>query len=245
MEAIRSEQLARLGTDSPGNTRDPILAKRDAIVTSLMYGLGARPQEIWGMRWSSIAETFATVEEAISWGELDEYGKTSNSTERRPRMPRLLYEDLLEWRLDPREWGHPAADLDFLIPGDLGGKRWGVIDPDTGACHLSLSQCRKWGTKFFGPAVKKAAAQPQLAAIAGATPYSLRRGGISLRLRAEDPQTVAADCGTSNRMLDEHYRFAIDDLRRFGPRPFNEEWSAARAAHQAQQAGGHLHLAAA
>ena len=40
-------------------------------------------------------------------------------------------EDLTEWRIDLREWGHPAGDLDFIIPGDLGGKKWGVIDPDT------------------------------------------------------------------------------------------------------------------
>jgi integrase len=245
VEAIRREQLARLGEESPGNRRDAILAKRDAIVTSLMYGLGARPQEIWGMRWCSISETFAEVEEVISWGELDEYGKTSNSTERRPRMPRVLYQDLLEWRLDLREWGHPAGDLDFIIPGDLGGKRWGVIDPDTGACHLSLSQCKKWGTKFFGPAVARAAARtPELAAIAGATPYSLRRGGISVRLRAEDPQTVAKDCGTSLRMLDEHYAFAIDDLRRFGPRPFDEEWAAARKAPPSAEAAEGLLMAA-
>ncbi len=88
------------------------------------------------------------------------------------------------------------------------------------------------GAKFFTPAVKKVAKRPEFAAIVGATPYSMRRGGISVRLRAEDPQTVAKDCGTSLRMLDERYAFAIDDLRRFGPRPFNEEWAAARAAHR-------------
>lgn len=54
------------------------------------------------------------------------------------------------------------------------------------------------------------------------------RGGISVRLRAEDAQTVAKECGTSLQMLDRHYAFAIDDLRRFGPRPFNELWMAAR-----------------
>jgi integrase len=212
--------------------RDPILAKRDAIITSLQYGLAARPQEIWGIRWTSINEMFADIIEVISWGELDEYGKTSNSTERRPAVPGILWGDLIGWRADLRAWGHTADDLDFIIPGDLGGKRWGVIDPDTGACHLSLNQCKKWGAKFFAPAVEKVAEQPKFAAISGATPYSMRRGGISVRLRSEDPQTVAKDCGTSSRMLDEHYAFAIDDLRRFGPRPFNEEWAAAREAHQ-------------
>jgi hypothetical protein len=42
-----------------------------------VYGLGARPQEVWGMRWCWKHETFAEVEEAVSWGELDEYGKAS------------------------------------------------------------------------------------------------------------------------------------------------------------------------
>ena len=78
---------ARVGTGRPGNRRDPILAKRDAIVASLMYGLGARPQEVWGLRLGSVSETFAEVTEVISWGELDEYGKTSNSTKRRPAVP--------------------------------------------------------------------------------------------------------------------------------------------------------------
>jgi hypothetical protein len=31
-------------------------------------------------------------------------------------------------------------------------------------------------------------------------------------------------------MLDRHYAFALHDLRRFGPRPFNDVWSAVRVA---------------
>jgi hypothetical protein len=34
-----------------------------------------------------------------------------------------------------------------------------------------------------------------------------------LRLRAEDPQTVASECGTSLQMLSTHYAYAIEDLR--------------------------------
>jgi hypothetical protein len=73
-------------------------------------------------------------------------------------------------------------------------------------------------------------------AILGATPYSLRRGGISLRLRAEDPQTVASECGTSLRTLSKHYAYAIEDLRRNGPRPADIEWRAARAEQAERQA---------
>jgi hypothetical protein len=49
--------------------------------------------------------------------------------------------------------------------------------------------------------------------------HALRRGGMSLRLRAEDPQTVASERGTSLGMPSEHYAYAIADLRRQGPRP--------------------------
>lgn len=61
--------------------------------------------------------------------------------------------------------------------------------------HRRLPLQRKPSRRLGTPAVQKAALQPELFAILGATPYSLRRGGISLRLRSEDPQTVASECG--------------------------------------------------
>jgi hypothetical protein len=73
-------------------------------------------------------------------------------------------------------------------------------------------------------------AAPEFARILGATPYALRRGGISLRLRTEDPQFVANECGTSLRMLSDHYSFPIEDLRQHTPGPPDVEWRAARAA---------------
>lgn len=236
VEAIRCKLLARV------ERRDPILAQRDAITVSLQYGLAARNQEVWGLRWASVTETFADIVEVVSWGELNESGKTAHSTERRCALPGVLWADLTRWRTQLQDWGHPAREVDFIIPGDLGGEHLGVKDPRTGARHLSLNQCKKWGQKFFKPAVNEAAEDGEFANILGATPYSMRRGGISVRLRAEDAQTVASECGTSLHMLDKHYAFAIDDLRRFGPRPFDEEWRAARvdryAPEQALDAAG-------
>ena len=222
VEAIRAQMLKR----SKG--RDPVLAERDAVIVSLQYGTGGRNQEVWGMRWMCVGDSFADIVEVTSSGALDEWGKTENSTQRRTEIPSLLHEDLLHWREVLRACGHPARDIDFVIPGDLGGSKWGVRDPRTGAVHLSANQASKWGAKFFGPAVKLVAQTPQFADIRAATQYSLRRGSISVRLRAEDPQTVADECGTSLQMLDQHYAFAIRDLRRFGPRPFDVEWRAAR-----------------
>ncbi len=176
--------------------------------------------------------------EVLSQGRLDEWGKTEHSTQRRTAIPPLLQEDLAEWRSALQAIGYPVGELDFIIPGDLAGPTHGERDPRTGACHFSENQAGGWGQRFFTPAVEKAALQPELFAILGATPYSLRRGGISLRLRAEDPQTVASECGTSLRTLSKHYAYAIEDLRRNGPRPADIEWRAARAEQAERQALG-------
>jgi hypothetical protein len=231
VEAIRDAMLSRV------DGRDPIFAKRDAALLSLQYGMASRCQEAYGMRWRSLHEDYAEITEVISWGKLEEWGKTANSTGRRTAIPSIAVEDLLQYRADLRAWGHPARDEDFVIPGNLCPK-WGVLDPSTAAYHFSMNMTRQWRARAFLPAVAQAAKEPGLQAIAGATPYSIRRGGISVRLRAEDPQTVADECGTSLQMLDAHYAFAIDDLRRFGPRSFDVEWRAAREARRGRGDGG-------
>lgn len=232
VEAIRAQLLART------EGRKAILARRDAMIVSLQYGLCARNQEVWGLRWSSLKDGFAWVLEVLSQGLLDEWGKTEHSTQRRTSIPSLLQEDLAEWRSALQAIGHPVRELDFIIPGDLAGRQYGVRDSRTGACHFGENQAGGWGQRFFTPAVEKAALQPELFAILGATPYALRRGGISLRLRTEDPQTVASECGTSLRTLSKHYAYAIEDLRRNGPRPVDTEWHAARAEQVERKALG-------
>jgi hypothetical protein len=109
---------------------------------SLQYGLCARNQEIWGMRWSSLKEGFAWVLEVLSNGRLDEWGKTEHSTQRRTVIPSLLQEDLAQWRNALEDFGHPVGALDFIIPGDLAGREHGAHDPRTGACHFSENQAR-------------------------------------------------------------------------------------------------------
>ncbi len=226
IEAIRDACLSRVAS------RDRIFAERDAMIVSLQYGLAGRSQDVFGIRWRSIGDSFADIVEVISWGKLDEWGKTAFSAYRRTAIPEILSEDLKRWRIALREWGHPARDEDFIIPGNLGGEDLGVLDPPTGACHFSHNMIRQWCPRSFKKAVKAATCEPELKDILGATPYSMRRGGISVRLRAEDAQTVAKECGTSLQMLDAHYAFAIDDLRRFGPRPVDIEWREARAARR-------------
>jgi integrase len=228
VEAIRQDMLART------SHRDPILAQRDATIVSLQYGLGARNQEVWALRWRSIVDEYMWVQEMLSHGILDEWGKTEDSVQRRTLMPAILLEDLAHWRTVLQAWGHPARAVDFIIPGDLAGARYGIREPHTDACHLTANQAKAWGSKSFTPAVKHVATRSEFMHVLGATPYSLRRGGISLRLRAEDPQTVASECGTSLKMLSSHYAYAIQDLRRNGPRSADVEWREARATQAAQ-----------
>ncbi len=136
VEAIRAQMLLRV------KARREILRQRDAMVVSLQYGLGARNQEVWGLRWASLAGEFAWVMEVLSCGQLTEWGKTEHSTQRRTALPDVLREDLAEWRAALRHTGHPARELDFIIPGDLNGPGHGAIDPRTGACHFSENQAR-------------------------------------------------------------------------------------------------------
>ncbi len=222
VEHVRAELLRR--TD--GRVR--ILAKRDAILVSLQFGLGARNQEVYGLRWGNVGADTIDIVEVVSWGVIDE-GKTSNSTPRRATMPSLLRDDLDAWKAALRAHGYPTRPEDFIIPGDLAGEGYGVRDARTDACHVSAQQAKRWGTTYFGPAVEGVAGSvPELAGILGATPYSLRRGGITVRLHAEDSQVVAAECGTSLQMLDRHYSFAMDEFRRRRMRPLDEVWREAR-----------------
>jgi hypothetical protein len=156
VEAIRAQMLART------EGRKAILARRDAMIVSLQYGLCARNQEVWGLRWSSLKDGFAWVLEVLSQGRLDEWSKTEHSTQRRTAIPSLLQEDLAEWRSALQAIGHPARELDFIIPGDLACLAHGERDPRTGACHFSENQAGDWGQRFFTPAVEKAALQPEL-----------------------------------------------------------------------------------
>jgi hypothetical protein len=85
--------------------------------------------------------------------------------------------------------------------------------------------------KYFRPAVRRVAEEwpDEHGDIVGATPYSLRRGMISLRIRAgDDRQMIAKHCGTSFEMLERSYSFGIEDLEDEGPKPVEEERLRAR-----------------
>ena len=219
VERIRLVMLERL------EQRPSLLAVRDATAVSVQYGLGMRNQEIRALSIGDVAGRRATVREVLSYGSLDA-GKTEGATgrTRRPPIDALLADDIAAWKAALAAEGYPLAADDFLLRGDLGGH--GAPDG-----HMTGSQAHTWTGRYFTPAVCKVAEEwpDEHGDIVGATPYSLRPGMISLRIRAgEDRQAIAKQCGTRVEMLERSYSFAIEDLEDEGPRPAAEERIRAR-----------------
>ncbi len=219
VERIRLVMLERV------EQRSPLLALRDATAVSVQYGLGMRNQEIWGLAFGDVSGRRATIRDVLSHGALDD-GKTEGATSfsRRPPIDALLRGDLAVWAVALAAHGYPTGDDDFLLRGDFGGHG----APDS---HMTNNQAHKWPARYFAPAVKEVAVRwpDDHGEIVGATPYSLRRGMISLRIRAgEDRQAIAKQCGTSVQMLERSYSFAIEDLEDEGPKPVTEERTRAR-----------------
>jgi hypothetical protein len=208
--------------------RSPLLALRDATAVSVQSGRGMPNQEIWALTLGDVAGLRATVREVLRYGALDA-GKTEGATgpSRRPPIDALLADDLTAWKAALAAHGYPTATDDFLLRGDLGGH--GAPDG-----HMTGSQAHKWPVKYFAPAGRKVAEEwpDEHGDIVGATPYSLRRGLISLRIRAgEDRQPTAKQCGTSVEMRERSYSFAIEDLEDEGPKPADEERLRADSSH--------------
>ncbi len=219
VERIRIVLLERV------EQRPGLLALRDATAVSVQCGLGMRNQEIWALAIGDVVGRRATVREVLSYGTLDA-GKTEGATgrSRRPPIDTVLADDLAAWMAALSAAGYLAAPDEFLLRGDLNGH--GAPEG-----HVSGSQAHAWPRRYFIPAVCRVAAEwpDDHAAIVGATPYSLRRGMISLRIRAgEDRQSIAKQCGTSVEMLERNYSFAIEDLEDEGPRSTVEERLRAR-----------------
>ncbi len=203
----------------------PLVALRDATYVSVQYQLACRNQEAWGLRWGVVHGDCVDLVEVLSYDALDE-GKTAGSVRRIP-LPRLLATDLKAWRVALKDAGHATNPESFVFLGSLGGNGHGHP-----LGHMTGNQAKKWGGKYFRPAVEAVQNEhPSEQPIATATPYSLRRGGISLRIRAgEDRQVIAEECGTSVAVIDRHYSFAIDALRHDGPMSADAERAAARLA---------------
>jgi integrase len=219
VERIRLVMLERV------DQRPRLAALRDATVVSVQYGLAMRNQEVWALSIGDVSSRRAMVREVLSYNELDT-GKTAGATgpSRRPPIDRVLLDDIAAWTAALGASGYPVTAWDFLFRGDFGGH-------GTPHGHMSGNQAKKWPVKYFTPAVIRVAElwPEEHGDIVGATPYSLRRGMISLRIRAgEDRQAIAKQCGTSVEMLERSYSFAIEDLEDEGTKPAEQERLRAR-----------------
>ena len=138
-----------------------------------------------------------------------------------------LYEELREWRACLLRVGLPAGDDDFIIPGAA---------PDG---HYSLEQQHNFIRDIKACGRVASERNADMAFLKKATPYSLRRGHISLRVLArEDIRRIADDCGTSTAMIHRHYLHELD-MRHEQPEGFSFD-DAVKAARRTMR---HLHAA--
>jgi hypothetical protein len=136
-----------------------------------------------------------------------------------------LDDELREWRVLLSDVGLLAGDDDFIVPGAA---------PEG---HFTLEQQHNFIRDLKACGRVAAAGNAEFAFLPKATPYSLRRGHISLRVLAgEDIKRIADDCGTSTAMIHRHYLHELD-LRHEMPPGFSFD-GAVRSARRAPRRPG-------
>lgn len=198
-----------------------VLSDRDATAAVFLYLCGCRPQDMWAYRWGRVEGDRLTFREFLSAGELSPQGKVPKSlrTIEAPGIGGWL----TRWKQLAADAGWDTSPNGFLFPGDAG------------AGHMTRNQTSSWARGPLRRAFLRAArSSEEFGHVAAGTPYSFRRGHISVRLRAgEDPAVVSDYCATSVQMLVLHYWRDIQDgdVRRepLGDQ-FAEAWQDVRAA---------------
>ena len=100
---------------------------RDAIAASMLYGLGLRPQELFGATFPQASRSRFRVAQVLTKaaggpgsakpvGRIIAAAKTAEGVRTMAMRP-WLYEELREWRACLLRVGLPADDDDFIIPG--------------------------------------------------------------------------------------------------------------------------------
>jgi integrase len=124
-EAFVALHAGALERRTPG--RPAWMPRRDAIATSLMYGLGLRPQELFGAAFRQASRARFRVAQVLTMvaveagttkpiGHVLPAAKTADGVRTMP-MRLWLYDELGDWREYLRSIGLPAGDDDFIIPG--------------------------------------------------------------------------------------------------------------------------------
>jgi hypothetical protein len=220
-EAFAALHRGALARRTPG--RATWMPHRDAIASSMLYGLGLRPQELFAATFRQASQSRFRVAQVLTKasgapgstkpvGRIIAAAKTAEGVRTMTMRP-WLYEELHAWRALLVEIGLPADEDDFIIPGAA---------PDG---HYTLEQQHNFIRDVKACGRVAAARNPDLAFLKRATPYSLRRGHISLRVLAgEDIKRIADDCGTSTAMIHRHYLHELD-MRHEKPEGFSFDGS--------------------
>jgi integrase len=206
-EAFAALHRGALDRRTPG--RPLWMPARDAIAVSMLYGLGLRPQELFGATFRQVSRGRFRVAQVLTKGRgapgcakpigrIIAAAKTAEGV-RTMAMRAWLHEELREWRGCLVGEGLPAGDDDFIVPGAA---------PDG---HYTLEQQHNFIRDIKACGRVAAARDPEMSFLPRVTPYSLRRGHISLRILAgEDIKRIADDCGTSTAMIHRHYLHELD-----------------------------------
>ncbi len=206
-EAFAALHGGALDRRTPG--RPTWMPERDAIAMSMLYGLGLRPQELFGATFRQASASRFRVAQVLTKatdgpgsnkpvGRIISAAKTAEGV-RSMAMRLWLYEELERWRELLRSVGLPAGDDAFLIPGAAAGG------------HYTLEQQHNFIRDIKACGRLAAERDADMRFLTKATPYSLRRGHISLRvLAAEDIKRIADECGTSTAMIHGHYLHELD-----------------------------------
>jgi integrase len=124
-DAFAALHRGALARRTPG--RPTWMPHRDAIASSLLYGLGLRPQELFGATFRQASRSRFRVSQVLTKasgapgsakpvGRIIAAAKTAEGV-RTMSMRSWLDEELHAWRTLLVEVGLPADENDFIIPG--------------------------------------------------------------------------------------------------------------------------------
>jgi integrase len=181
-EAFAALHRGALDRRTPG--RPVWMPARDAIAVSMLYGLGLRPQELFGATFRQVSRERFRVAQVLTKamgsagsakpvGRIIAAAKTAEGV-RTMSMRAWLHEELGDWRSRLAAEGFPAGDDDLIIPG-------AATDG-----HFTLEQQHNFIRDIKACGRVAAARDPDLSFLQKVTPYSLRRGHISLRVLARE-----------------------------------------------------------
>ncbi len=197
-ESFAALHRAALDRRTPG--RPQWMPARDAVAMSMLYGLGLRPQELFAATFRQVSRGRFRVAQVLTKGRgavgssrpvgvIIAAAKTADGVRTMTMRP-WLYEELQEWRACLVGVGLPVGDDDFIVPGAA---------PDG---HYTLDQQHNFIRDVKACGRVAAERDKEFSFLEKATPYSLRRGHISLRVLAgEDIKRIADECGTSTAMI--------------------------------------------